>query len=93
MTLRPCLGSTLNPYGHTLTRSSRCAECTGDGYGNTWRRTLVPQAIALHPWCTDCGTEGDKGNPLTGDHLRWPVHTVGDIEVVCRSCNSARGSC
>jgi 5-methylcytosine-specific restriction protein A len=64
------------------------------GYDAAWGR-LVAQAIDAQPWCTDCGIDRQAataaGNPLTGDHLRWPAASLEDIEVVCRRCNSIRG--
>ncbi len=90
MTLRPCLtcgepsdGSWCSDHrrndDHTLTRTER-------GYDNRWAR-LSARARRLQPWCSDCGAVED----LTGDHLRWPARTLADVDVVCRSCNSARG--
>jgi 5-methylcytosine-specific restriction endonuclease McrA len=94
MTLaRPCLRC-----GTVIAAGSRCPNCTpakaktaARGYGTRWQR-LARAAIKLHPWCTDCSTTGTPDNPLTGDHLRWPAHTLADIEVVCRRCNSRRGA-
>jgi hypothetical protein len=56
------------------------------GYTSAWDR-LSAQARRLQPWCTDCGTKND----LTADHLRWPALRIEHVDVVCRSCNSARG--
>lgn len=57
------------------------------GYDKTWR-LLSKTARALSPICADCGATID----LTADHLRWPALSLDDVEVVCRSCNSARGA-
>jgi hypothetical protein len=79
--------------GERIESGMRCEQCgktNHRGYDAAWKH-LVAAAIAAQPWCTDCNTEGDDGNPLSGDHLRWPATSLGDIEVVCRRCNSARG--
>jgi hypothetical protein len=64
------------------------------GYDGQWRQ-LVKLAITAQPWCTDCGVTREQaraqGNPLTGDHLRWPAVTLDDVDVCCRRCNSIRG--
>ena len=90
---RPCLDC-----GTKISSGSRCDNCTptkartaARGYDARWQQ-LARQAIRQHPWCTDCGTRGSQGNPLTGDHIRWPAQTLTDIEVVCRKCNSRRGA-
>ncbi len=65
------------------------------GYDAAWRR-LSARAVRLQPFCTDCGTADD----LTADHLPGAWEKVqagkrldlGDIEVVCRGHNSARGA-
>src|SRR5690625_2248396 len=64
------------------------------GYNERWNR-LSRKARELQPFCSDCGTMDD----LTADHteLAWQRFDAGksirlqDIDVVCRSCNSARG--
>jgi len=90
---RPCLDC-----GAKISSGSRCDNCTPEkaktadrGYGSAWAK-LSRAAIRAHPWCTDCGTRGSRGNPLTGDHLRWPARSLSDVEVVCRRCNSRRGA-
>ena len=70
------------------------------GYDSAWR-TLVAQAKAAqrreygYVWCVDCGITEEQGkaqgNPITGDHLRWPALTVEDVAIRCRVCNSRRG--
>ena len=75
-------------------RKSRCPDCRG--YNNSRWRRLSLKARALQPFCSDCGTIED----LQCDHLpiawerlaqRKPLR-LKDIDVVCRSCNVARGS-
>lgn len=64
------------------------------GYDAAWDR-LSKRARRLQPFCSDCGTPED----LTADHTvtAWQRREQGlrirlrDIDVVCRSCNSARG--
>jgi 5-methylcytosine-specific restriction protein A len=61
------------------------------GYTEQWLQ-LVKVAIAHHPYCSACGSTTD----LTGDH-RIPLSkggtsTLENIEVLCRSCNSAKGA-
>src|SRR5690625_4069438 len=64
------------------------------GYNERWNR-LSRKARELQPFCSDCGTMDD----LTADHteLAWQRFDAGktirlqDIDVVCRSCNSATG--
>lgn len=65
------------------------------GYDSKWDR-LSKKARELQPFCSDCGTLDD----LTADHTQqaWERKEQGktirlkDIDVVCRSCNSARGA-
>ena len=65
------------------------------GYDHRWRR-LSERARQLQPFCTDCGTPYD----LTTDHTpqAWERRAAGqvirlqDIDVLCRSCNAARGA-
>src|SRR5215204_3341018 len=61
------------------------------GYTDAWLQ-LVKVAISQHPYCSACGATTD----LTGDH-RIPLSkggtsTLGNIEVLCRRCNSAKGN-
>lgn len=77
--------------------SSRCNEhpapakpktsATQRGYTSSWDR-LSKRARQIQPWCSACGTKDD----LTGDHLRWPAKSLKDVDVLCRSCNSAKGA-
>lgn len=103
MARRPCLDCGRLTTG---SRCSSCRLATDNkryqrrgtrqarGYDADWER-LVAQAINAQPWCTDCGVDRERaattGNPLTGDHLRWPAATLDDVAVVCRRCNSMRG--
>lgn len=64
------------------------------GYTAAWY-ALSARAIAAAPWCVQCYTEGDKGNPLTADHI-IPLSGGGrsepeNIQVLCRRCNSRKG--
>lgn len=67
---------------------------TARGYDAAWER-LVALAIHDRPFCADCGLERQVatyyGNPLSGDHRRWPAVDPDDVIVVCRRCNSKRG--
>ncbi len=103
--LRPCLGCGVLVTTERKNAGARCPACEDArkkqhrreefpkpssvrrGYDHAWRR-LSREARRLHPFCMDCGTPDD----LTADHLRWPARTLADVEVVCRSCNSARGA-
>jgi 5-methylcytosine-specific restriction protein A len=84
--------------GHRY-RGKRCPICSSSrarastserGYGARWQR-LARTAIALQPWCTNCGATED----LTADHA-YPSKrtglTLGDVDVLCRSCNAAKGT-
>lgn len=58
-----------------------------------WRK-LSQRARRMQPWCTDCGATED----LTADHILpkvdYPelVHSIENLAVRCRSCNSRRGA-
>ena len=69
-------------------QAHRVAKASPDrrGYDSRWRR-LSRYVRAASPVCVDCGATED----LTADHLRWPAMGPGDVEVVCRACNSRRG--
>jgi 5-methylcytosine-specific restriction endonuclease McrA len=80
------------------TDGSRCSRCyqlrrgsTAErGYGSAHQRR-ARQAIAAQPWCTECGRTTD----LTADHvlpLALGGHPLGELRVLCRSCNSRRGA-
>ena len=69
----------------------------GRAYRNTarWKAASAAQ-IRRQPWCSTCGTRGDRSNPLTCDH-RIPVAAGGAVwdsrnhDTLCRRCNSAKG--
>lgn len=65
------------------------------GYDAAWQRT-VAAAIRAQPWCSICKHPGSRDNPLTGDHIlpksRGGGNEPGNVRVLCRSCNSARGN-
>lgn len=68
-----------------------------------WRK-LSARARRLQQWCTDCHESRAqveaRGDRLEADHLpsAWDKHhnsrplTLSDVEVVCGTCNIARGS-
>ena len=64
------------------------------GYDSRWAR-LATEAIAEHPWCVRCGTQGSTANPLTADHdvplARGGVSERANVVVLCRRCNSRKG--
>jgi 5-methylcytosine-specific restriction endonuclease McrA len=75
---------------------SRCSRCSRRRRGPLRNGATGPQrlaraAIAQQPWCSACGTTHD----LTADHLT-PLALGGDplgpLLVLCRRCNSRRGS-
>lgn len=83
---------------HTrVERSSRVAPrgSRQAGYDTSWT-ALSKRARAKQPFCSDCGTT----SRLTTDHLpsAWERKAQGlpirlaDVDVVCSSCNIARGS-
>lgn len=100
MTLRrPCLKCGEPVHGsyceqHTPTGTSK-RDNQAKGYGWTWQK-LSRRARRIQPWCTDCSTIHD----LTADHLpeAWRRRDAGlpirlqDVDVVCRGCNTKRGS-
>lgn len=65
------------------------------GYSTSWDK-LSRRARELQPWCSDCGTTEN----LTADHLpsAWRRKYEGkairlvDVDVVCGTCNTRRGS-
>ncbi|MBA3735178.1 MAG: HNH endonuclease [Actinobacteria bacterium] len=85
---KPCLDC------RRLTRSgSYCHECgktSRRGYGNRHKQR-ARQTVTAQPWCSDCGATTD----LTADHVTPMAaggHPLGQLRVLCRSCNSRRGS-
>lgn len=71
------------------------ADGTVRGYDWNWKR-LSRRARRIQPWCSTCGATED----LTGDHSEqaWQRKEQGlpirleDVDVLCRPCNSAKGS-
>jgi 5-methylcytosine-specific restriction protein A len=78
-----------------LSRCSRCARrrrgtTSQRGYGAAHQRR-ARRAIALEPWCSTCGSTRD----VTADHVIPLAHggdPLGPLRVLCRSCNSQRGT-
>lgn len=77
---------------------------TERGYDERYRR-LRDKAVAMQPWCTDCLTTGEPGNPITLDHTAaaWvkvnagKALTLKDVAdglliVRCLRCNIAAGN-
>lgn len=94
---RPCLERGCPEITFTGSRCSSHAAAyerargsrTARGYDNDWLR-LRRLAISAQPWCSKCGAVDD----LTADHIR-PLNkgglTIGsNLQVLCRSCNSAK---
>ncbi|MFN0073047.1 MAG: HNH endonuclease [Chloroflexota bacterium] len=99
MTVRPCLGC-----GALTSNGSRCADCQAQlramqerrrgtrqarGYDDDWLR-VSRAAIAAQPWCSACLATDD----LTADHIiplsRGGQSDAGNIQVLCRACNSRK---
>lgn len=101
MTLRPCLDCGEPTDGprcaeHTIaTPVADKASATERGYDAAWKR-LSRRARRMQPWCSDCGATSD----LQTDHTpaAWERKAAGlairlcDVDVVCGSCNRARGA-
>ena len=93
---RPCIDCGV------VVRSNRCNECQqkiearrpsriARGYDKEWVR-LSKWARSMQPWCSFCGSNKD----LTADHIT-PLASGGlsvpsNVRVLCRSCNSAKGT-
>ena len=95
------------PYERGASKRGRCPSCLppdtrpgkvnrlASGYDAAWTR-LSSRARRLQPFCSDCGRLDD----LTADHTpeAWQRKAAGlpirlrDVDVVCRSCNTARGA-
>lgn len=102
--LRPCLGVDGEPCGE-LTASRRCPTHTRaqesrrpsrrvrGRYDARWMR-LRAIAIRNQPWCSRCKQPPSPSNPLTGDHIlpmeRGGRNVIGNVQVLCRACNSAK---
>jgi hypothetical protein len=62
----------------------------GSGFGrDDWLR-LSANAIAQHPYCSNCRSTED----LTADHIvpkaRGGRNVLSNVQVLCRSCNSGK---
>lgn len=97
---KPCADThrraTRNDYQRRARAGARLpASSTQQGYNSRWKR-LSARARRLQPFCVDCGATED----LQADHSpeAWERKRRGlpirlkDIDVVCRSCNVARGA-
>jgi 5-methylcytosine-specific restriction enzyme A len=97
--LKTCAGCFHNFRPEELS-NGRCRSCsrakerargtrTSRGYDNDWLR-LSPNAIAQHPYCSSCGATDD----LSADHIvpkaRGGRNVLSNVQVLCRSCNSAK---
>jgi 5-methylcytosine-specific restriction enzyme A len=72
-------------------RTARRGSRQQRGYDSYFYK-LVRAAIAVHPFCAECGSR----ERLTGDHIVPLSHggpnTPDNVRVLCVSCNSARGT-
>jgi len=99
--LRTCAGCFRNFRPEELS-NGRCPPCsrakerargtrTSRGYDNDWLR-LSANAIAQHPYCSNCGSTED----LTADHIvpkaRRGRNVLSNVQVLCRSCNASKGT-
>lgn len=96
------------PYDRDYRHSAMCSECRespdregtaraqlAEAYDYQWR-VLSKRARRIQSFCSDCNTTTD----LTVDHTpsAWARYERGlpirlqDVDVVCRSCNAARGA-
>ena len=80
--------------GRLTEGGTRCRACERRrrrrAYDNPAARARARAAVAASPRCEQCGSTID----LTADHI-IPVidgHGSGPLRVLCRACNSARGS-
>ncbi|WP_265561027.1 HNH endonuclease [Streptomyces hygroscopicus] len=73
---------------------------TERGYGSQWRR-LAAAAVARHralygDWCPGWRRDPHPAQDLTADHVqplvRDGVSVEGNVQVLCRSCNAAKGN-
>lgn len=99
MVSRPCLTCGQSSAGTYCPEHGGSAQGIGTpharGYDKAWYR-LSRRARRLQPFCEDCGALAD----LTTDHKpeAWERRAEGkpirlqDVAVVCRGCNTARGS-
>jgi 5-methylcytosine-specific restriction endonuclease McrA len=82
-----CLGCGQRTY------RSYCATCQrryDSAYNSTRKRARARATIAANPQCEQCGSRTD----LTADHVVPVIDggANGPLRVLCRSCNSRRGS-
>ena len=93
---RPCVDCGV------IVRATRCVQCarakerkritrTARGYDSMWR-DLSRRMRAAQPWCSKCGSTKD----LTLDHIiplaRGGTNDQSNAQVLCRKCNSIKGS-
>lgn len=93
---RPCVDCGV------VVRATRCVMCarkkernrptrTQRGYDHYWRE-LSKQMRAAQPWCSKCGSTKD----LTLDHItplaQGGINDQSNAMVLCRRCNSQKGS-
>lgn len=96
----PCSGPRCTAHGgpggtHALSAAAR-------GYDGTWRRiraAAIDAWVEAHGWtCPGWRIPAHPVRPgqLTGDHTvalaNGGRNTLGNVSVLCRSCNSAKGA-
>jgi 5-methylcytosine-specific restriction endonuclease McrA len=75
---------------HARPGNKRGATTAERGYGAAHQRRSK-LARALQPYCSECGAAED----LTADHVDALANggdPLGELRVLCRSCNSRRGN-
>lgn len=101
MIARPCLDC-----GRLVTGMTRCPPCNAEaqrrrdvrrgspsarGYDWAWQQRSRA-ARQEQGWCDNCGATSD----LTADHVvplaRGGTNDMGNVRVLCRACNGAKGS-
>lgn len=93
---RPCVDC------QVVTRSARCVRCqrlkdkqrptpTQRGYNYAWQK-LSREFRSAYPYCFKCGSTKD----LTTDHIlskkSGGQSVWSNLQTLCRSCNSIKGS-
>jgi len=67
---------------------------TPDKAVETYWHLIEKAAIESHPWCSICGTKGDKSNPLTLDHIKPKAQRGSskpeNLRVVCLRHNDEK---